>query len=309
MSELSVKDIQAGKIRLAIIRPDGYYLQHHDTPSMTTSQSGYGATPELLRTLDEKKIPTFTLTSKDSSYRFVPILPNINAHEPNRAPWSSISSVPPTVGLSMMALGADKTAHVEPIKLPLALFSEKMRENLTAAAIANNKHDHLVDLPIKSSAEFFDRPDKYFAEVISKITPPEMKGLTTGLMGSLDLLNKQISEVNNMPKPTDENSRMDLFEQKRGMEKQQALLLDHISRVNETILIGRANDWTPAKILQVAAEQVKFKNESIKQVHQKMVERETVDPSDMAKYLFSQKMERLVDKILNALRMDFGISH
>lgn len=307
MSDLSAKDVQAGKVRLAVIRPNGHYLQLHESPSMTGQMSGSGAGPDLLKALNEQKVPTFTFESRDSAYDFVPVIPMISAYDTSLTPWSSISYVPPEVGMSMMALGADKTEHFEPLKLPLAMFSEKVQENMVKAAIANGKHHLLVELPVRPASEFPERPDQYFTEVVSKILPHEMKNLTTGLMASLDLVNKQLSEINSAPKPADENKRIEIFSQKLGMEKQRKLLLDHISRVNETVLIGKANDWAPKKILEKTAEKIKFKNDGIKQVYQKREADAPIDPSEAARYAMSQKMEKLVDKIIQAMNMDFGL--
>ena len=307
MSDLSAKDVQAGKVRLAVVRPNGYYLQHHESPSMTGQMSGSGAAPELLKALDEKKVPTFTFESRENAYDFVPLIPMISAYDTSHTPWSSISYVPPEIGMSMMSLGADKTSNFEPLKLPLALFSEKVQENMVKAAIANGKHHLLVEMAIRPSSDFHERPDQYFSEVISKILPQELKNLTTGLIGSLELVNKQLTEISSMPKPTDETKKMELFSQKLGMEKQRKLLLDHISRVNETVLIGKANDWTPKKMMEKAAEKIKFKNDGIKQLHQKREAAAQIDPSEVARYAMSQKMERLVDKIIQAMNMDFGL--
>jgi hypothetical protein len=299
-NDLALKDIEAGRVRSISKHSHGYNAEHFDTPNSHSSFTGFTVTPELQKAITDHKVPFFDFETKESSLLMAGLYPVIREYQNCVAPWAAIDRVPTEIGHSILALGADRTENFEPLKLPLALFSDSVQNRLLALSKAVNKENALVQLPIRDAKEFPDNPVGYFNEVVSKIMPDELKAIAENLKKSHTKIQENIDKLDGLK---DEPGESKIFSQRLVLTAQMNLLKNHYSTLNEKILLGKANNWSPKQTLDHVQKAIRFENAGEKEIA-KTHTKET-HPHVHARAFLADRIDQYLDSLLGVMSKTF----
>jgi hypothetical protein len=299
MSEYTLADIKTGKVRSATFTNHGFSLDFFDQPGKNSHLTGTHLSNAEKHALVEYGVPCFHFEKNEPMN-----MPIIRGYDFEPLPWSSINRVTPEIGHSLLALAADYHHNFEPIKVPLALFTQATQEKLIEAATKAGRADMLVHLPIENSEKFYQQPDKYYREVISKIIPDNMKKLAEGIFDQREEVIKKLEFTKTNPNDLPE---LELFSAKRALEKQAEILNSHLSKINESVIIGKANDWNPQQTADHAKAAIKHLNAGI-QKEIKTAKREA-NPLDVAKAECCRRIDNFIDKLFRAINESMSFTH
>jgi hypothetical protein len=299
-NDMAVNDIKAGSVRSICQHTHGYSAEHFDTPNSHSSFSGYTMTPQMLEAISEHNVPFFKFDSKESSFNMAGLYPVIREYQNSVAPWAAIDRVPTEIGHSILALGADRTENFEPLKLPLALFSESVQNRLLAVAKSVGKESSLVQLPIRDAREFNANPATYFKEVVSSIMPDTIRPIAENLKKNLAFTQGELDKMEGLK---DEPGEHVVFSKRHALEGQMSLLQNHFSTLNEKILLGKANDWTPSETMDQVQKAIRFENDAEKAIAKTQGPEE--NPRTMARAALAERINRYMDSILSVMSKTF----
>ncbi|MEG0868908.1 MAG: hypothetical protein RSD49_18025 [Hafnia sp.] len=298
MSEYTLADIKTGKVRSAIFTQHGFYLDFYDQPGKHSALSGTHLGQAEQHALVEHGVPCFHFEKND------PInMPIIRGYDYEPLPWSMINRVTPEIGHSILAMACDRHVNFDPIKIPLPLFTENAQKHLIAAAEKAGRSDMLVQMPVPNAETMYQQPDRYYREVIAQIVPEKMRTMAEGILAHRDKAETQIKIAEANP---DNLSKDEVFKAKYTLGKQIDLLNSHLSKINEAVLIGKANDWNPKQTMEHAKAAIKHLNAGIQQ--DIATRKQEANPSDLARAEICQKIDNFIEKIFRTVQESLNYS-
>lgn len=288
MNEYRKSDIETGKIRTATFHAHGFYLEYYEhTPGKRSQLSGTHLSKDEYQALIENKVPVFHFEEKGAHN-----MPIILGPETDSLPWGSSSRVSADIGHSILAMTSDKHFNFEPIKIPLALFAKHHQEKLLKIAQERGTEDFLVDIDIPNAEAQYQNPQKYYEEVISKSASGELEKLAKGIIGKIQETEKKIASIAEAQKS---NEDLSLLSQKHNLESQRKFLDIHLSKVNEAVLIGKANKWPTAQTLAYAKKSISEVNIRAQDVVDE--QKREASPMDYARAEMARSIDGLIDKL------------
>lgn len=288
MNAYRLADIQAGKVRTASFHDHGFYLEMITNKQGNRSTiSGTHLSEAEKQALMDYRVPTFNFPNNTAEN-----LPIMKGPETDALPWGSSSSVSTDIGHSIMALTAGQSFNYEPIKIPLALFTESHQERLIRAAEKHGRENLLVQMPIANAQRQYGQPVKYLEEVISSILPDNMRKMTQALLSKIKEIEGKVEAIEATP---DYKSDLKLIGERHNMKKQVDFLNLQISKINEAVLIGKANDWLPSKTMEYAKNSITEITGRAKEVVKE--QKRQAYPEDIARAEVAGYVDKLIAKL------------